>query len=230
VTDAEDSVAGVGGYLSGTVGSVVYSHNRHGAYHYEKPVRADPNTPRQQAVRNTLLISNLYWRSIPESWRVGWQTYADNVPRTSRVGSSRPVSGRSEFLASSMVRGSHGSLFPPAPPQTYTRSRLGFPIFQPYLGVYVLVYYPLDDPWRTQDLGGWVLYSSKPCTQAVWHYSGPWRRCGAANGSSTTPPTSGFFAPAWLPGGSTRVIFFRFRAIEADNRLTPVLTHRLDFT
>lgn len=228
-TQAEDALAAVGSSLSGTVGAVVYSHNRHGPYHYDRPSRFDPNTTRQQIVRGVMFIASRYWWSIPQSWRNGWETYAQNMPRTSRVGSEKSPTGFQLFIGCVLTRSSVGQIFPPPPPVNYTRARLTTPTYTPFIGAFIIATYALDDPWRFQNLGAIVIQSSPPQTANVTTWHGVYRRIGATIGDPTTPPTTGFFNPAWpvLPG--RRYIFLRARCVEADNRTSTERVDRLFF-
>ncbi len=227
MTPAELALAGVGSALTGTVGPVVYSRNRHGPYSYVKPPRANPNTARQQVVRGNLAIAVLYWQSIPVAWRQGWKTLAENVLCRDPVGYMRRLTGRSLFLAATLFRGIHGTMYPPSPPTILTKADLTEPGYRPFIGMYIFVDFALPDGWRTENLGAFVLFSSPPQTANVHHFTGPWRHMGSANGSPTTPPTTVLWRPAWAPVYGKRYIWVKARCIRADNRLSPSIITRV---
>lgn len=207
--------------IRGKVGTEVFSRNTFGAYSYTWAPRVDPNTALQQVTRISMIIANQYWMGIPETWRTAWQTYADNVPRANRVGKICRLTGRQVFLSTVLIRASAGQMFPTASPTIYTRAKLRPPTYVPYLGAYIKVFYHLDDRWRTEDLGVLVVYSSPAQTDQVNYYKGPFRRIGTAAGDPVSPPTMGYFRPAWPPVPGRRRIYFRVRCVNRDNRTSP---------
>ncbi len=229
LTEAEQVLAPVGDALSGKLGAVVYSHNRHGPYNYKVPSRTNPNTPRQQVVRSVMFTASRYWWGVPQTWRDGWQTYAENARSRSRVGLSTRLTGFQHFVGCLLTRSSVGQIFPPQPPTEYTRARLTTPSYTVFIGAFIMATYFLDDPWRTDSLGAIVLQSSPPQTANVNAWHGVYRRIGASLGDPVSPPLQGLFRPAWPPAPGRRYIFIRARCVQTDNRTSTERLSRLYF-
>lgn len=226
---ASEVLAPVGSALSGKVGTVVYSHNRHGPYSYVQPTRSNPNTNRQQVVRGLMFTASRYWWVIPPAWRVAWENYANNMPRPNRLGHSHRLTGFQQFIGCLLTRSSVGQIFPPQAPVDFTRAGLTTPTYAPYLGAFIIATYALQDPWRSHDQGAIVLQSSPPQTANVNAWHGVYRRIGATIGSSSSPPTTGFFQPAWPPVSGKRWIFIRARCVQGDNQTSTERVDRLYF-
>jgi hypothetical protein len=229
LTDAEQALAGVGGALSGTVGSVVYSHNRHGPYHYDKPSRVDADTLRQRQIREWFGLASAAWRLLSPAQHQAWQNYATNVPRPNRVGSWHCLTGFHHFVAAMTFKWDIYVPWRYDAPEIYTLGRLTPPSYASFISAYILVTFALDDTWRFSNYGAFALFTSPPQSHAVNHYSGPWRYAGSTSGSPTSPPTQALFNPAWPATPRPCYVWVRARAIEPDNRLSPALVDRVYF-
>lgn len=230
----EQSLAGVGGTLSGTVGLVVYSHNRHGPYSYPKPARVDPNTPYQQTQRQAFRAATQTWtfHGHPQWIRDQWDTYAASLVEISRVGRRYHPTGFNRFVAAIAFKSTLGVGFNLFAPTVFTKGRLRAPTYvHPPIGNYytrVRVNYAAGDPWLTQSGGVFALYCSRPQPPTVNHFTGPFRFAGPRYGEPFNPPTFGVFAlPFTATPGS--FVWFRAKAAEEDNRISPALIGRLWF-
>lgn len=226
---AEHAIAAVGGELRGKVGPVVFSRNTHGPYYYTWQPRTDPNTPPQSRIRGALSGIGPYWAYQTPAYRSAWEDYAANVLTINRIGLRTHCSGFNHFIAALSFRiytSLTGAVWPPT---LFSRSRIGPLTYLP-LGIgYATARFDLTDPWRTQDGGGIAIFQSRPQTPGVNHFTGPFQYVAHSHGSSSTPPVLTGINLVFLPTPSKPYIFFRARAIEADNRLSPPLIQRLYF-
>lgn len=218
--------AGVGGAVSGKVGSVVFSHGPHGPYSYTFSARTDPNTPSQQSRRLVFAVAARTWSvgPLPEWIRTPWETYAKNVPEHGRLGRIHHPTGFNRFVGVIAFKSFLGIAFNLYAPEIYTHGKLTAPGYsEPLIGrryTRVKVSFDLSDPWRFSDFGVFALFASRPQPSTVKSFTGPYQYAGHRTGHAGTPPTQAvFLLPFEASAGMT--IWFRARVAEPDNRLSP---------
>ena len=89
---------GLGGQLSGSVGGVTASHNRYGQYLRNRTVPVNPNSERQQAVRQCFSECSIAWKSLTNAQRNAWNAYAAETPVLNKLGESVTLSGQAMFV------------------------------------------------------------------------------------------------------------------------------------
>lgn len=80
------------------IGGHVASKNRYGSYLRTKVTPVNPQTTRQQAVRNVLATNSQAWRGLTEPQRQGWIDAAINFPFTDIFGNTKILSGQALFV------------------------------------------------------------------------------------------------------------------------------------
>lgn len=85
------------GSLSGKIGSVVFSHNRAGAYIRSKGLTVNPNTTAQIASRNTFAASSNLYHTLTNPAKALWQAFAPFYRSKTGVVGSNP-SGFNVFV------------------------------------------------------------------------------------------------------------------------------------
>lgn len=118
---------GMGGQLSGSVGGVVASRNRYGAYLRNRTVPVNPNTPRQLDVRANFGAASIAWSSVSAGQRGGWESYANQTPLLNRLGESVTLSANAMFLRVNAFRLDCGASIIFDAPLTPGASSLGNP-------------------------------------------------------------------------------------------------------
>lgn len=108
---------GLGGQLSGSVGGVTASHNRYGQYLRNRTVPVNPNTDRQQAVREAFATATTSWRDLTNAQREAWTAYANQTPVLNRLGESVTLTGQAMYVRTNAWLLAAGyALLPDAPP------------------------------------------------------------------------------------------------------------------
>lgn len=190
--------------ISGSVGGTTYSRNRYGLYIRARSIPVNPQSIRQGAIRAFFSLLTSAWHNLSDANRAGWQLYADNTPRTNRVGSPIILSANAAYMGANMIRKEAGLDTIDTPPTELT---LG--TFTPpgtiSLGGSTITMTGLasTDPWMTTD-GAMIVYASDPKNPSVNFCKGPYKRAAAVLGqnASTTmnivasnlsdnPPTAG---------------------------------------
>lgn len=91
--------------ISGSVGGLTGSHNRGGMYFRGRAIPTNPNTPRQQAVREDVgQLSNAWNNILTDAQRAAWNLYAANVPMVNPLGASTLRSGFNHYIRSNGPR------------------------------------------------------------------------------------------------------------------------------
>lgn len=111
---------GLGGQLSGSVGGVTASHNRYGQYLRNRTVPVNPNTDRQQTVRQCFADCSIAWRGLTNAEREAWNAYAAGTPTLNRLGETVTLTGQAMFVRTntwitSMYGGDPILTAPPSP-------------------------------------------------------------------------------------------------------------------
>lgn len=117
--------SGMGMQLSGSVGGVVASRNRYGAYLRNRTVPVNPNTPEQLNARASFTAAALAWAGLTDLQRGAWQAYATSTPLLNRLGESITLSANAMFVRSNAYLLAVGQPLLVAAPLTPGLSTLG---------------------------------------------------------------------------------------------------------
>jgi len=85
--------------VRGLVGGNVFSRNKGGGYvrTFKKPT--NPQTPKQETVRQNMTVLSSGWRELDEEVRIGWNAAAADFPRQNKMGEQIYLSGQALYLA-----------------------------------------------------------------------------------------------------------------------------------
>lgn len=217
---------------SGSAGGVVASHNQHVRYLRARTIPVDPATPYQRHVRARFRTLSAYW-----FWQVGdrgrqlWEDYAKNVPVKNALGDTVYLTGRHHFIRINMAFTWIRPLLPLflLPPTKTSLPAIGQVTFgwQPSLPR-ILVYFDNTQRWA-REIGGFLaVYQSSPRAQTINFFKGPWRWCNEVKGNPFIPPTSPQVFTSSYPIAPSSRIFFQYRALRADARVSNPFTGYTD--
>lgn len=209
--------------LSGKVGGIVASHNAGGAYFRAATIPTNPNTPQQQAVRNAVATLTGQWNDrLTIAQRAVWDTYADNVTLTNRIGEQHNVSGMAMFVRSNVARIAAGEALVPDGPGIFN---LGFHT-PPTLSNASVATQTVDlnfstpvlpDPWANEVGGFMFAYISRPQNPTINFFRGPYRVTFVVVGDPA-PPASPATAGVPFPITVGQRLFGRAVTCLADGR------------
>lgn len=92
-------VAGTGiGQASGKLGSLVFSHNRGGAYVRARSMPTQPGGHYQDKIRAAVEVASKAWRGLTAEARAAWTTWADGHPLPNRVGQMIRLQGNAAYV------------------------------------------------------------------------------------------------------------------------------------
>lgn len=93
------------GPLSGSLGGMTASRNKGGQYFRQRVIPTNPNSTRQQAQRAAFGTAVQRWtNTLTDAQRVGWDTYAQNVPLTDTLGQALQLSGQQMYVRTNAFR------------------------------------------------------------------------------------------------------------------------------
>lgn len=207
---------------SGSIGGVTYSHNKGGAYTRARATPTNPNSPQQMAVRGIVgQLSNLWGTLLTAAQREAWDVYALYVEVTDTLGQSINLTGLNMYVRSNVPRIQAGLPRVDDGPTTYNLGDFSNPNFGIDATADELdVTFTDTDEWTSEDDAAMLLYASRPQSQTVNYFKGPYRFAGKIDGDGTTPPTSPQAIGLPFLAAAGQRIFVKASVTRADGRLS----------
>lgn len=85
------------GNISGSIGANTFSHNRGGSYVKRRSVPTNPNSNRQQDIRNILSSLSSNWSSLSSANQNDWNTWAYWHPKIDPLGNAVSITGAQAY-------------------------------------------------------------------------------------------------------------------------------------
>ncbi len=213
--------------MRGSAGGVTIARNRFGSYARSRTKPVNPRSQRQMGIRTIMMFLAEQWRESPmtDLIRTAWQTYADSVNWTNKLGESVTLTGFNTFVAGNAARITAGGDLVTAAP-----AALGLPAGDPAFAVTgpsaanQAADTAFDDgfDWCSEDNAYMALYMGKPQSPSHNFFGGPFRFWRAMEGSVGVPLTSPQLtksgAPFTIVAGQK--IWYEARIIRADGRIS----------
>lgn len=216
-----------GGAASGSLGAMTASHNSGGQYLRARTVPTNPRTDRQIEVRNALAtLAQNYSDVLTQPERDGWAVYGQNGSFFNSLGDAIKLSGIGAFIRNNGARAAALDAIVTTPPAIFVDTALVLPVPTATAPNTLSVAFTNTDEWATAVGGHLYSYVGRPQSAGVNFYAGPYRFLGAIDGA-VSPPTSpqGFTFDVLDYGVMTagQKLFWRFVAVSADGRISPIL-------
>ena len=90
--------------IRGSINGVTFARNRYGLYARSKASPVQPRTPAQAQRRAQLTVLSQRWRTLDESLRAEWRTFADDLRRSDTLGQQYRLSGLQAYLQFNLWR------------------------------------------------------------------------------------------------------------------------------
>lgn len=220
--------------IRGSIGGTTFSRGRYGAIARNRTVPVQPNSEKQNAVRQILgdLVSR--WGDFDQAVRDGWNLYANGTPMINRLGETIYLSGQNHFIRSSMCR-AVAFLDPVAiAPAIFNLGQTDPTITANIADLLApgssAISATFDNTldWASATKGALILYTGIPQNQGVAYYKGPWQYYGDIKGATPTHPTS----PSNIfnnntpdfPAQPDQKIWLAYRLLTQDGRATTLQT------
>lgn len=213
----------IGTDLSGSLGGIVASRNKGGPYFRNRAIPTNPSTSFQQVLRLAMTVLTSAWNDdLTEVERDAWQTYADNVPLTNRIGEARNVSGQNMYVRGNIVAIQTGLARQDTAPTVFNLGSFTEPtlLAADALGQLLSVGFDNTDAWANETGSAMIVYISRPQNPSINFFKGPYQFAARIDGDMTTPPTSPAMiaVPFLITAGQT--LFAQIRVCRADGRLS----------
>lgn len=209
---------------SGSIGGTVFSRNSSGNYMRARTKPVNPNTPRQNQIRNAMQVLSDAWSNLlSPAQRTAWGLYAANVNWKNRLGETILISGRSHFLRSNLARVYSNLGRRDDGPTNFTLpgGDSAFNVVADVGDQELVITFDDTAPWCSENSAHMVVSMSQPKHSAVNFIGGPFRVVGTVDGSSASAATS----PATLSSlpfviGNDQVVAVKARKTRNDGRLS----------
>lgn len=86
------------GQISGKLGSVVFSHNRGGAYVRARSIPCQPGGYYQDKIRAAVELASKAWRGLTDEARAAWNNWAAQNPQPNRIGQMIRLQGNAAYV------------------------------------------------------------------------------------------------------------------------------------
>ncbi len=211
--------------IRGSIGGQTHSRNRYGNYIRAKTNPVNPQTARQNAVRNNLASLVARWQSVlTQVMRDAWKQYADNVAMDNVFGESVNLTGFNHFVRANCARLQAGLDPIDAGPTAYT-----LPDTDPDFDVSftadddkISVIFDDTKDWCDSSAAGMTIFAGIPQSSAIGYFGGPYRYCGVIQGSGSSPPTSPQELDVPYEMATGHKVFAKARIAESDGRLSTI--------
>lgn len=209
---------------SGSMGGCTFSRNRSGSYIRNRSLPVNPQSSFQTIVRGALATLVARWTSVlTAAQRSGWDTWAQNTPQTDALGNPIIITGQNAYIMMNVPRiqlAPAASVIDTAP-VIYANAVLTPPtIVSATASTDVLsVGFTNTDLWATAAGGFLLVYAGRPQNLSKNFFAGPYRLMGAIAGAGT-PPTSPQPITSTFVFAASQLIHARFRAVNADGRIS----------
>lgn len=208
--------------LSGSVGGIVASHNRGGAYFRNRAIPVNPNTSFQQVVRGLMSsLSSLWLNLLTQIQRDAWDLYAENVLIPDTLGEPRNVGGLGMYVRSNLPRIQAVLARVDDAPSIFNLGDYTAPTITSITAATSIMLLAFDDTdaWANEDAAALNVYTSRPQNPSVNFFKGPYRFAGQVLGDAITPPTSPASITIAFPSVAGQKVFTRVNVTRSDGRL-----------
>jgi hypothetical protein len=207
---------------SGSIGGITYAHNAGGAYTRARSIPTNPNTARQQIVRNLMAQLTSAWQeTLTPAQRLAWKVYSDNVTLPNPLGDPINTGAATHYYRSNVPRMQGGAARQDDAPTTFNLGDMTPATFAASAATALLsVTFDNTDSWANEDDAHALVYCSAPQAPTINYFKGPYRYLDGIDGDSITPPTSpaDFATLHTLTAGQK--LFVQIRVSRADGRLS----------
>lgn len=209
--------------MSGSLLGVVGSHNRYGLYYRNHTVPVNPQSSRQQAVRQALASLAERWSStLTAAQRAAWKLYADSVQVLDIFGNPINLTGFQMYLRSNTVISQVGGALVDDGPTVFSLPDIDttFAITASEASQEISVTFDNTLDWANEDDAYMAVYQGQPQLGSRTFFGGPWRYMDKVAGDAATPPTSPDAQAVAFAIAETQAQWCYARILRADGRLS----------
>ncbi len=179
--------------VRGSVGGQTFSRNRFGAYIRNRSVPVNPNSSRQQAIRNIMaFVVNFWSQQLGITQRDAWDVYAENITFTNSLGQSYKITGFNHFVRSNIARQIYGLSIVSDGPTVLILPPTDADFATEISEASQLITVTFDDtqPWAGENSASMSIHQGIPQNSARSFYGNNFRLLGILSGSASSSLTS----------------------------------------
>jgi hypothetical protein len=213
------------GSPSGSVGGLVFSHNRYGYYCRKKVIPTNPNTSLQQAVRAIFgQLATRWSNTLNAAQRAAWELYAANVPVLNNLGDPQILSGNAMYIRCNTPRLQAGLTVVDAGPTVFALAEMTAPTFAlDGAGQEIDVSFTNTDDWAGEVGGAMLFWQGKPQGVGRAFFKGPFRYAGKIAGAVEPPDSPASITPLPFVLNDENIGWIKVAVVRADGRLSQSL-------
>lgn len=209
--------------IRGSIGGTVFSRNRSGAIARNRTIPVNPGSAAQTKIRSCMsVVRNLWFNVLTAAQRQAWDTYAEAVEVTNRLGESIKLTGWNHFQ-----RSASSALYNDLPYQADGPTELALPEQDESISITAsaatqLITIAFDDEsaWASEDDAHLLVYASRGISPTRNFFKGPYQIAGTLAGDSGAPLASPLTVPAPFVLTEGQKVFCQFRIRRGDGRLS----------
>lgn len=209
--------------IRGSIAGTTFSRNRYGNYIRARTTPVNPNSERQQAVRNIMAYVVQAWYSVlTAGQRAAWSVYADACNFTNKLGESITLTGYNIFVRSNIARlnddyslvatGPTELILPPTDPD--------FSVAISEASQEVTVTFDDGLDWCGENSAKMTIHQGVPKNSATMFYGNHFRALGILEGSAGSSLTSPQVLDVDFPVAEDQKNWCFGRIQRADGRLS----------
>lgn len=209
--------------MRGSIAGTVFSRNRYGNYARGRTVPVNPNSDRQQAVKNIMAdLVNAWSQILTPADRALWGTYAAATNFVNKLGETITLTGYNHFVRSNIARQSSGlSVITSGPTELILPPTDGdFDTAVSEASQLVTVTFDDAKAWCSEDSACMSIHQGVPKNSATSFYGNHFRHLGILNGSSASPIASPQTIAVDFEVAENQKDWFFGRIQRADGRLS----------
>lgn len=208
---------------SGSVGGATYSRNHYGMYIKSKPSPINPNSSRQQTVRNYFqTLAELWTSELSDAERAAWNLYGSQVVMKDPLGEDIYLTGFNHFIRSNVVAllGAYTRVDSGPVIFTLAESDPAFAVAISEATQLISVTFNTALDWVSEDDAGMQIRMSRPVNPGIAFIPPVMRVADFIDGDSGSPPTSPQTVACPFVVSQTQKVLVEGRIIRADGRLS----------
>ncbi len=207
---------------SGSMGGVTASRNRAGPYLRARVVPTNPSSAFQVTMR--AIFGNLAtaWLTLTDVQRKAWETYAENVPTTDRLGNPLTLTGQQMYVRNNSARIQAALSRVDNAPTVFSMDSLSPVAIEAASAAETIeVTFEDTDAWTAETGAALLVYGSNQVAATINFFKGPYRFAGALLGDTTTPITSPQTVASPFALTQSNAQFTRVVSVRSDGRISP---------
>jgi len=209
--------------ISGSIGGITGSRNRFGQYFRQRSMPVNPDTGRQQEIRQHFSNVTARWsQTLTQAYRNGWNLYGDSVVMKNKLGQDVYLTGFNHYVRTNVARLQAGLDEVDIPPVVFSLPAADSTFDAAISEATQLATITFDDTasWCSADGAALITLMTTPKDVGRDYIVGPTRYMDVIEGDSVTPPTSTVTQSVPFVCSENQKVIVYARIATADGRLS----------